>query len=161
MTDEGGREPCHHPPSLICLPGHLPADITTIRQLTTMRTLLLTLLGLTLHTTLACIPLILPPQPTTTISSSSSSSSSSTTTSTPSTTTTSGEEVTYLDCKCGVPQENRNRIVGGQPADKSEYPWQVALKWTGSRKPFCGGSILSSDTILTAAHCEGSIGNMR
>lgn len=158
-----GGNPATPDPSLICLPGHLPADITAIRQLTTMRTLLLTLLGLAVHTTLACIPLVFPPQPTTTITSSSSSSSSSTsTTNTPSTTSTNGEEVTYLDCKCGVPQENRNRIVGGQPADKNEYPWQVALKRTGSRKPFCGGSILSSDTVLTAAHCElDNVGDMR
>ena len=57
-------------------------------------------------------------------------------------------------CECGVPKNESNRIVGGQDADKNEYPWQVALKRGNSRKPFCGGSILSTDTILTAAHCD-------
>jgi len=57
------------------------------------------------------------------------------------------------NCKCGVPQVSRNRIVGGQPATKNEYPWLVALVQTGSSRPFCGGTLISSKTVLTAAHC--------
>merc|ERR1711933_336080 len=57
-------------------------------------------------------------------------------------------------CRCGVPQVNRNRIVGGQPAVKNEYPWLVALFRSGSARPFCGGVLLSSRTVLTAAHCN-------
>ena len=38
------------------------------------------------------------------------------------------------------------RIVGGKPAP-SMIPWQV---WIGG----CGGTILDSCTILTAAHCD-------
>ena len=34
----------------------------------------------------------------------------------------------------------------------NEYPWQIGLVGSGTR-PYCGGSILSSKTILTAAHC--------
>jgi len=51
---------------------------------------------------------------------------------------------------------NRLRIVGGQPASKNEYPWQVALVRTGRSSPFCGGTLISSNTVLTAAHCKTS-----
>ena len=34
-----------------------------------------------------------------------------------------------------------------------EYPWQVGITSPDSTRPFCGGSILSSTSILTAAHC--------
>merc|ERR1712215_47994 len=57
-------------------------------------------------------------------------------------------------CKCGVPQVDRNRIIGGKPATKNEYPWIVALVEFGRTHPFCGGTLLSSKTILTAAHCK-------
>jgi trypsin len=60
-------------------------------------------------------------------------------------------------CKCGVPQSNRLRIVGGQAATKNEYPWQVAFIRYGSSKPFCGGTLISSNTVLTAAHCKTSV----
>ena len=52
-------------------------------------------------------------------------------------------------CRCGTPQVNRNRIVGGQAASKNEYPWQVLLSGPG----LCGGTLLSTRTVLTAAHC--------
>jgi len=60
-------------------------------------------------------------------------------------------------CQCG--RTNRDReanIVGGGPAERNEYPWQVRLS-SG-----CGGSIISRDKILTAAHCtEGySVGSI-
>merc|ERR1719309_147244 len=58
------------------------------------------------------------------------------------------------DCKCGVPQVLRNRIVGGQPASKNEYPWLVAIVKRGSTRSFCGGVLISSRTVLTAAHCN-------
>lgn len=43
-------------------------------------------------------------------------------------------------------------IVGGQQATKTEAPWIVSLQANGFGH-FCGGSLISPDTVLTAAHC--------
>lgn len=43
------------------------------------------------------------------------------------------------------------KIVGGEPADITEFPWQVRILDHG--KHLCGGSILSEWWILTASHC--------
>lgn len=52
------------------------------------------------------------------------------------------------------------RIVGGERVDISSAPWQVAIAATpvgddrpASERQFCGGSLLSADLVLTAAHC--------
>ncbi|XP_022375408.1 serine protease 52-like [Enhydra lutris kenyoni] len=42
-------------------------------------------------------------------------------------------------------------IVGGEPADITDFPWQVSI--LHRRRHICGGSILSRWWILTAAHC--------
>jgi len=56
-------------------------------------------------------------------------------------------------CSCGVPL-NKRRVIGGRPALTKEFPWQVALfEDSQAPLPFCGGSLLSSTTVLTAAHC--------
>ncbi|KAK4872798.1 hypothetical protein RN001_014827 [Aquatica leii] len=43
------------------------------------------------------------------------------------------------------------KLVGGSLAGDGEYPYQVSLK-IGQRH-ICGGSIINSATVLTAAHC--------
>ena len=51
--------------------------------------------------------------------------------------------------------------MGGQPADKNEYSWLVGLVSKISNSPFCGGSLISSNTVLTAAHCKVSVNLFR
>jgi secreted trypsin-like serine protease len=50
------------------------------------------------------------------------------------------------------------RIIGGEPADLGEYPFMVALLLeerggTDFDKQYCGGSLIASRWVLTAAHC--------
>ncbi|SFD76715.1 Trypsin [Actinopolyspora alba] len=43
-------------------------------------------------------------------------------------------------------------IVGGKPADIDQYPWVVYL--IDSRgEQFCGGALVASNKVVTAAHC--------
>ncbi|XP_046401271.1 brachyurin-like [Ischnura elegans] len=44
-----------------------------------------------------------------------------------------------------------SRIVGGQYAQEGQFPYQAALFI--DNQEFCGGSIISSNWILTAGHC--------
>jgi len=55
------------------------------------------------------------------------------------------------------------RIVGGVPADPGEWPWQVALVGGNATNlyngQFCGGSLVSPQWVVTAAHCVNDIKN--
>lgn len=44
------------------------------------------------------------------------------------------------------------RIVGGEPAAAGVWPWMVSLQDPASGH-FCGGSLIASDLVVTAAHC--------
>jgi len=63
------------------------------------------------------------------------------------------------NCQCGRKQtgnqESGDYIINGQPADINEYPWMVLLTKTVDPivKLHCGGSLISNQWILTAAHC--------
>merc|ERR1712119_40303 len=60
--------------------------------------------------------------------------------------------------ECGLENPNgiEDRIVGGHEAAHHEWPWQVALfvddAW------FCGGSLISDEWVMTAAHCADGAG---
>ena len=48
------------------------------------------------------------------------------------------------------PNREDTFIVGGTESASGDIPWVVSLAITSH---FCGGSIISARTILTAAHC--------
>lgn len=71
-----------------------------------------------------------------------------------------------MDVICGIrsqfsprtlyANERRSRIVGGNPSSFGAWPWHVALeiKYSGDRtRHRCGGVLLNSRWVATAAHC--------
>merc|ERR1712233_47600 len=62
--------------------------------------------------------------------------------------------------ECGLENPNgvEDGIVGGHEAAHHEWPWQVALfvddAW------FCGGSLISDEWVMTAAHCADGLGTL-
>jgi secreted trypsin-like serine protease len=59
---------------------------------------------------------------------------------------------------CGCPKSDNiksfmPKIVGGEEASPYTYPWLVTLTDRLRVDPFCAGFIISSNVILTAAHC--------
>ncbi|XP_060526419.1 trypsin 3A1-like [Cylas formicarius] len=48
----------------------------------------------------------------------------------------------------------QHRIVGGQAANITQYPYQVSIAFDGEHG--CGGSILTVKFVLSAAHCFAS-----
>ena len=56
------------------------------------------------------------------------------------------------ECYCGL-TERATRIVGGEDTEVNEYPWQAGLVHRGQNIVWCGGSLVSSKWVITAAHC--------
>lgn len=51
---------------------------------------------------------------------------------------------------CGKAAGSKSRIIGGQDAQLGDWPWQVYFTVDDSS---CGGSLISNEWVLTAAHC--------
>ena len=69
------------------------------------------------------------------------------------------EEVVYscnatAACGCSANVASVTRIVGGEAASSSTWGWAVSIKLgTGG---LCGGAVIASQWIITAAHCVDS-----
>ncbi len=61
-----------------------------------------------------------------------------------------------------LPRTGReDRIVGGEPADPGVYPWAAAIaleRQDGTLFNFCGGSLITPEWVVTAAHCRVQVG---
>ena len=53
--------------------------------------------------------------------------------------------------QCGRSTYQDSRIISGTQAKKDMWPWQVSIYY--NRQFICGGSIVSPQWIITAAHC--------
>lgn len=62
----------------------------------------------------------------------------------------------FIPALLATPMVRDGKIIGGTTATTGAYPYQVAiLHWFGGM--FCGGSILTLNLVLTAAHCNVEI----
>jgi trypsin len=71
-----------------------------------------------------------------------------------------GVSATEKKLRGGVEAQASPRIVGGTGSSTSEFPWQVSMNLDDAfagisdfQGHFCGGSVLTSRIVLTAAHC--------
>jgi len=68
-------------------------------------------------------------------------------------TTTTTESQNTCSGTCGKHNGALTRIVNGTETEPNEYPFYAALTKESNTIVFCGGSILTQNYILTAAHC--------
>ena len=47
---------------------------------------------------------------------------------------------------------SRLRIIGGRESRRGSWPWQVLI-FNKLHEPFCGGTLIHPEFVLTAAHC--------
>jgi len=67
-------------------------------------------------------------------------------------------------CTCGVKPDRapQSRVIGGRPTEVNAYPWMALLIKRDQPEPGCGGAVINSKWVATAAHCvlyEGHVMN--
>mgnify|MGYP005984400003 CR=1 FL=1 len=55
----------------------------------------------------------------------------------------------FLVCGQPSPTADPTSIIGGEKAERGEYPWQVALYDAKSKNLLCGGTLLNQRVVLT------------
>ncbi|WP_430516836.1 serine protease [Bradyrhizobium yuanmingense] len=61
-----------------------------------------------------------------------------------------GEEFSCIE---PVTKQGQYRIVGGTDADPAQWPFLVGIFAPNFGAPFCGGSLINRQWVVTAAHC--------
>ncbi|CAH1719741.1 unnamed protein product [Chironomus riparius] len=68
--------------------------------------------------------------------------------------------------QCGVPkiklEDHSGLIINGKPVKKGQFPWMVSYFHNGGEENafICGGTLISSRSVITAAHCIHEKGNL-
>ena len=60
-----------------------------------------------------------------------------------------------LDCgkPTFTPKRSTARVIGGADATRGSWPWQILMFFNNEAS--CGGSLISKNWVVTAAHCVG------
>jgi secreted trypsin-like serine protease len=66
----------------------------------------------------------------------------------------------FLPVSAAAETKYSARIVGGDEASIQDYPYAVYLT-DNSGTQFCGGTLIGSSAVVTAAHCAGAISTSR
>jgi secreted trypsin-like serine protease len=71
----------------------------------------------------------------------------------------STESITYScssnsTCGCSLEPAVLTKIIGGEEAKANTWGWAVSIRSRNSHR--CGGSLISPELVITAAHCFGS-----